>query len=812
MAEPVLSYELKSLLTKIKSDIVAEYPIQTISLNYLVLAILDNQFCDGHYVIRKLMMDTTIDEFRQYVIDRISVDCANSVKQNDNMQFSVEYDKMAESIADGHNSVVTSSLMLNSIIMGDDDMIRQLTKIGVTTDQLVNAVSEQSANNSNADNSVIGARRKAAKKSSAKAKVETANNKTTTVPNIRVIPDESNIVEANCLNLVREASKGVYDNIVGFDSEIDTVFDVLGKYGRNTVAIVGQRGVGKTSIVYKIAKRLYEYDCPKPFRDKYVMKLGDAISTVLIKEMNKHGKYIAFIDDAERLFANKDSETNNMFVLTELFQSPNVCTIISFNEAAYAKHIESKPEYARYLHKVTVKEPEGDDVFRIVKSGCKLYGDYNNVAFTDDNIIDSIRLAKRFITTEKCPMSALNILDASASYVRMREKESTEMTELRGRIKDIDSKISSIPSTASSDDYNTKDELTRERVTLTRKLKTLEDAEDGKQLSVTCNDIKCVVSEITNIPITELGDDERERLKRLEGNLKDVVIGQDDAISDITKAVRRQRVGLSNPDKPVVMLFVGTTGTGKSFLAKRLAFEMFGDEKNMVRLDMSEYSDKTSVNKMYGSSPGYIGYEDGGVLTEAIKRNNRCVLLLDEIEKAHDDIFNVLLQVFDEGRLTDNKGSLIDFKNVIIIMTSNVGAKNVSEKTATIGFCKHDDNVENKDIILKSIKKTFKPEFINRIDNICYFNKLSDDSLRRIIVNEIDKVAVKVEELGYHLDESITRGKLVDDIFDNVKEKSEYGARPILREIQQKLEDRLTDCIIEKQVEKGYKFVYNDIY
>lgn len=247
-------------------------------------------------------------------------------------------------------------------------------------------------------------------------------------------------------------------------------------------------------------------------------------------------------------------------------------------------------------------------------------------------------------------------------------------------------------------------------------------------------------------------------------------------------------------------------------LAKRLAYEMFGDEKNMVRLDMSEYSDKTSVNKLYGTSPGYIGYEEGGVLTEAIKKNNRCVLLLDEIEKAHSDIYNVLLQVFDEGRLTDNKGTLVDFKNVIIIMTSNVGAKNVTEKTTRIGFGKQNEDEQDKEIILKSIKKEFKPEFINRIDNICYFNKLTDDNLRTIIKIEIEKVHKKVINLGYDLDYEILNGKLVDSIFEKIKEESEYGARPILREIQTQLEDKLTDFIINNEVPKGYFFTYNNIY
>lgn len=247
-------------------------------------------------------------------------------------------------------------------------------------------------------------------------------------------------------------------------------------------------------------------------------------------------------------------------------------------------------------------------------------------------------------------------------------------------------------------------------------------------------------------------------------------------------------------------------------LAKRLAYEMFGNEKNIVRLDMSEYADKTSVNKMYGSSPGYVGYDEGGILTEAIKKNNHCVLLLDEIEKAHEDVFNVLLQVFDDGRLTDNKGTLVDFKNVIIIMTSNVGAKDVSEKRSLIGFNQPNEDKRNVEIIRSAIKKTFKPEFINRIDNICFFNKLTDDNLRQIIINEVRKVNQKLENIGYGLDDEICNGKLIDSIFNKVKDEAEYGARPILREIQLQLEDKITDYIIDNDTKPGFIFTYNDIY
>lgn len=500
--------------------------------------------------------------------------------------------------------------------------------------------------------------------------------------------------------------------------------------------------------------------------------------------------------------------------LAELFKTPNIYTIFTMTDSAYSKYVTSKPEFARLIHKIDIKVPDDNKIYDIVKSRSVVYENYNSVSFGDNSIREGIRLAKRFVTNEQCPASALNILDAAGSYVKMREVEGHTITALRNRLKEIETEKNSIQNSSSAKDFDRKDDLIREEIEINKQINLIEAKQNKNQVKtpVTTSDVKAAVSEMLNLPLSEMDDDEKGKLKRLSDNLRSVVIGQDDAINDIARAVKRQRVGLQNPNKPIVMLFVGTTGTGKSFLAKRLAYEMFGSEKSIVRLDMSEYSDKTSAAKLYGTSPGYVGYDDGGVLTEAIKKNGRCVLLLDEIEKANDEVFNVFLQVFDEGRLSDNKGTVVDFKNVIIIMTSNVGAKDISEKRTPIGFGSHDEGTMDREIIKKAIKSTFKPEFINRIDNICYFNKLTDDNLRQIIVNEVNNVKKKIEEIGFGMDYELCNGRLIDSIFNKIKEESEYGARPILREIQFQLEDKLTDYIIDNEVEPGHIFSYNDIY
>jgi len=824
MAEPILSYELKSLINKIKQQYIVEFPIQIITPNYLLLAMIEEKSCDAYNVISKLMMDSTINEFKQYVIDRIMIDGAESMKQNDKPEFSDVYDRLAGEIMDSGASLVTSSLMLNSIINNDPEIVKQLTMLGVTPDQVNDTVIAYNTT-ANVNNKEIKANKWNRKKTKS---IDSDSGATTltidelnkflgktgnTQPN-RVIPNENNIVETNCKNLVRIASTGAYDNLIGYDDIIDKIFNIFSKYERNTVAIVGPSGVGKTTIVNLLAKRIYEQNCPKQFRDKYVMEFGDTITSLIVKEMVKMNKYIGFIDKTENMFANKENEANTYMFLTELFKTQSVCTIFTMNENAYAKYVKSKPDFERLVNKIEIKVPDDGLLFDIVKTKSEIYEDYNNVSFSDECINESIRLAKRFITNENCPASALNIIDTTGAYVRMKEGENETIRNLRQRLNEIEIEKNSIPNSSSAEDFDRKDQLIREEIRINNEINQIENRlnNSNQRTEITVSDIRVSVSQMLNIPLTELDDDERQKLKTLSDNLRSVVIGQDEAIEDITRAVRRQRVGLSNPNKPIVMLFVGTTGVGKSFLAKRLAYEMFGDEKNIVRLDMSEYSDKTSAAKLYGTSPGYVGYDDGGVLTEAIKKNNRCVLLLDEIEKANDEVFNVFLQVFDEGRLSDNKGTVVDFKNVIIIMTSNIGAKDVSEKMAHIGFNAHDEENRDRDIIKNAIKKTFKPEFINRIDNICYFNKLTDDNLRQIIINEVAKVNTKLESLGYHLDNEILTGKLIDSIFEKVKNESDYGARPILREIEFQLEDKLTDYIINNNVEKGFVFQYNDIY
>ena len=817
MAAPILSYEFKSLLNKIKQETVREFPIQVISVNYLMYAILNTRSHEVTNWLSSNMISSTIEELRQIVINKMTADSSMSVQvMPDSVKFSKEYDNIAERVSNDGEFIVSSSAMFVDIVRNDSDYKKFFAKNGFTPDMIADGMaSKQGGGDIVKFESEGDGHPEEKKKKKPKAKKltqkEIEDGEKQFKNGVRLIPEDNNIVESSSVNMVREAGNGLYGEYVGLDQTIDSVFDILGKCDKNTVAIVGDRGVGKTSLLRNLAQRLYDQNCPKQFKEMYLVRFDDHISSVIINEMNKNRKYICCIEDFEKMFLVKEYEQQNMAVLKELMNAKNVCTIFTANDTAYVKNIESKPEFARYIEKITLGELSEEDMFTAVKNGTRRLSEYHSVNVSDDCIKTSIRLAKTHISSERLPSSALDLIDAACSYTRIHQQEPDEIAGMRRKLNDIALKKSRISNSSDAEAFDEKDRLIREEIELKRELTALENKHDEEFVDLADSDIRQALSIKTNIPMSELGTDEKTKLKSLKDNLMSVVIGQDDTVEAVCRAVKRQRVGLSNPDKPCVMMFVGTTGTGKSFMAKRLAYEMFGDEKNMVRLDMSEYSDKTSVTKLYGSAPGYVGYEEGGILTEAIKKNNRCVLLLDEIEKANDEVFNVFLQVFDDGRLTDNKGNMVDFKNVIIIMTSNVGAKDVTEKVSKIGFGHHDEETENKEIILKSIKKQFKPEFINRIDNICYFNKLSDDSLKQIVKNEVKKVRKKVQNIGYDLADDILDGQLIENIFVKIKEETEYGARPILREIQLQLEDRLTDYIIDNSVEKGFVFTYENI-
>ena len=470
------------------------------------------------------------------------------------------------------------------------------------------------------------------------------------------------------------------------------------------------------------------------------------------------------------------------------------------NKCCSEDYYKDKPILVQSIHRIRLEEKTEDEAIEIAKSRAERLGKFHAVRYTDEAIEAAVRLGKKHVPSAVLPKTALDLMDETGAVISMNNGDDAEVERLEKRLAEIAEERENLES------YDRYDELTREQIQIKSEIerrlkqKSMED----ERTDVTADMVREVISKRAAVPVTRITEHDIEGLKTLGPNLLKSVIGQNEAVNEVCRAVKRKRMGLTDPSKPVVLFFAGSTGTGKTYLAKKLAEELFGTEKNLTRLDMSEYNDRMSVNKLYGSSAGYVGYERGGILTEAIKKKPNSILLLDEMEKACDDVHDVFLQIFDDGRLTDNKGYTVDFSNTVIIMTSNVGAKEAAAHGGGIGFVKSDGS--NKDIFLKSMKRKFKPEFINRIDKTVFFNRLSDDNLRNIVRLELEKVRARVRKLGYDIDESYLNGGLTDLVMVDVKDKGEYGARPVIHSIQHIVEDRLTDYIIENSSEEGTVF------
>lgn len=615
-----------------------------------------------------------------------------------------------------------------------------------------------------------------------------------------------------------------YD-IVGRDDIFRTIFRTFAKKHGKNVLIVGQDCIGKTAILRHVGKLLARKKCPSYFkgfqlvefdRNKLVrnVEFGSSFESNLTRienEAAKNGKYIICIDDlGEILDTQRIREAFITFAANE--KIPFIATI---SELWYKKMMATEPSALNTFTVIKLEDISEEKAREAIKERKEYFEIYHEVCFPDEVVDECLNICKKHFNNKPLISSVFEVMDnIGAKYM-------TTDIEAPDTIKNLKDKLSAIKEEKQrlkleqKIDYDKLDELTNEEITIKSLLKletkTINLNREPRQTNI--NDVYEVVSDLLNMEIKKSDCFDREKLKSLNNRLKEIVVGQDEAIDEVCRVVKRQQVGLSNNNKPSVFLFAGSTGIGKTYLAKQLAKHVFGDEKKFVRLDMSEYSDKMSSSKLIGSSAGYIGYEDGGILTEAIKKNKQCVLLLDECEKADEKIFDVFLQVFDEGRLTDNKGVTVSFKDVIIIMTSNVGAKEVSENKGGIGF----NAIENRDanersIYEKAIKKKFKPEFINRIDKIVCFNKLTGDNLEKIIKLELDKVNEKLIEIGYSLDND-SYDPIVKKIMENISEQKEYGARPIIREIQRVVEDKITDIIIENDsIKKGHKFNADEIF
>lgn len=621
-----------------------------------------------------------------------------------------------------------------------------------------------------------------------------------------------------CTDLNTLAELGTIDKLVGRENEIESIIRTLGRRKKNNVIIVGGAGVGKTCLAEGLAYKIVEGTVPKFLKGKKLISLdmtalmaGTTLRGMfeervkgLLDEIKESREYILFIDNIGNVMGNKTKNDYDIAsMLSHSLDNGEVQVIGTADFSSFRSTFDKDPTLLRRFQKLIIDAPTKEGSRDILNGIQQNYADFHNVTYEQEAIDACVDLADKYITERNLPDSAIDVLDEAGAVIGTKnDTESKEIIELREKIYKLKTDIDKLKK---ENKYDEADALEKEQKRTANNLaefvKREEEFKRQHRPIVGIETIYDIISSKTGIPLNRLSTDDKKKLSNIDERLKQNVIGQDEAIDIICKALKRHRVGFKKNGCQFSALMLGRTGVGKTLIAKQLAKEMFGDESALIRFDMSEYPDKTAVNKLIGSNPGYVGYEEGGQLTEAVKNRKYCVLLLDEIEKADPEVYNIFLQVLDEGFLTDNAGQKVDFKNVIVLFTSNAGAKAASDFGKGIGFNNNEEE-NQKRILLKQLKNKFPPEFLNRLDNVIYFNALNDDDLRKIIRLEISKLQERMLEIGYTLtyDEPT-----VDYILNIVKEQKEYGARPIVRAIQDEIEDKVTDLLLENDYD-DHKF------
>lgn len=638
------------------------------------------------------------------------------------------------------------------------------------------------------------------------------------------IDEDSNIYKYS-KDLNQAALDGKIDPIIGRSKEIERVIQVLLRRTKNNPVLIGEPGVGKTAIAEGLAQKIVEGDVPDIIKDYRVMSLdigaliagtkyrGDFEERLkgVITELEESSDTILFIDEFHTLVGAGAAEgaMDASNILKPSLTSGDLQIIGATTIDEYRKNVEKDAAFERRLQPILVEEPSVGDSIEILKGLRDKYEAHHKVTITDEAIEGAVVLSKRYINDRYLPDKAIDLIDEAASKLRVKGyKPPTDIIEQKTK---LDSLRSEKDQAVTLQEFERAASLRDEIRTLEESLdeETAEWKKDKKNSAMVVghDNIAKIVSDWTGVPVTKLDEEEAKRYLGLDKTLKSVVIGQDEAIDSITRAIKRARVGLKDESKPVgSFIFVGPTGVGKTYLAKEIAKELFGDEKAMIRIDMSEYMEKHSVARLVGSPPGYVGHEEGGQLTEAVRTKPYSVVLFDEIEKAHPDVFNMLLQILDDGRLTDSQGREVDFKNTIIILTSNVGAGLIESKS-TLGFSTSDDHSRGEyekmvEIIDQELKNSFKPEFLNRLDDIIVFKTLEEESIEKIVALMLDEMLERLEDLGY---KAKYNKKLVKLVSDKAFDKT-YGARPLQRYIQKHIEDDLSEAILDGSIEKDKEF------
>ena len=713
---------------------------------------------------------------------------------------------MEDSIRGGYAYIGTEHLLAGILREGNNMAVRILRSAGVDARQLYTALMK--------------------KLTAAPRAAQSGDSRTPAAGSAKEDGKGSKTLAEFTRDLTADARTGKLDPVIGRDDEIQRVIQILSRRTKNNPCLIGEPGVGKTAIAEGLARKIAMGDVPENLLDKKLLSLDlsgmvagtkyrgefeERIKKVM-QEVQKDGNIILFIDELHTIVGAGSAEgaVDAANIIKPALGRGEIQIIGATTLNEYRKYIEKDAALERRFQPVTVGEPNQEAALEILKGLREKYEQHHKLHITDEALEAAVSLSARYINDRFLPDKAIDLMDEAASRVRMEQEEpSDELKSLEEKIaalsKDKDAAIA-------AQDFEKAAQLRdiekdyREQVEIQRDKRRKANQEHR---DVTAEDIAAVVSGWTGIPVTRMTEDEGQRLLHMEDVLHERVVGQDEAVKAVARAIRRGRVGLKDPKRPIgSFLFLGPTGVGKTELCKSLAEAMFGDENAMIRIDMSEYMERHTVSRLIGSPPGYVGHDEGGQLTEKVRRKPYSVVLFDEIEKAHEDVWNILLQILDDGRITDSQGRTVDFKNTVIVMTSNIGAKALTAAGAKLGFDADDKKAEAdadaayaqaKETVLAELRQTFRPEFLNRIDDIIVFRALTEPDIEEVARRMLKTVAARMETMGIHLDAGDAAVKeLAREGFD-----PKYGARPLRRAIQSKVEDAVAEKLLEGTLKEG---------
>ena len=614
-------------------------------------------------------------------------------------------------------------------------------------------------------------------------------------------------------NLTNKAKNNELDLVIGRDKEIQRVIQILNRRSKNNPCLIGEPGVGKTAIAQGLAIKIANQNVPAKLLNKevYLLDMTSVIAGTqfrgqfesrmkgIIDECKEYGNIILVIDEIHNIIGAGDGEhsMNAANILKPSLSNGEIQLIGTTTLTEYRKYIEKDTALERRFQQVLVEEPNIDDSIHILEGIKKYYEEYHKVKISTDVIKQTVIMSEKYIHDRFLPDKAIDILDEACSRINLENKDLYQLEMLKQELKNVQAQKEEVAQADTTEDYQKAADLKTKECKLIEEIDKIN--KKMKPRNLTIQDIATVIESWTKIPVKKITEAETQKLLNLETNLHKRVIGQEEAVNAVSRAIRRNRAGLQNEKRPPSFIFVGPTGVGKTELAKSLAYEMFGSEDSIIRIDMSEYMESHSTSKLIGAPPGYVGYDDAGQLTEKVKRKPYSIILLDEIEKAHPDVFNILLQVLDDGKLTDSQGNTVSFANTIIIMTSNAGS---NLNTNSIGFGKQ---TVDKNKIEDSLKEVFRPEFLNRIDEIIVFNSLNKDELLQIVDLMLKDTikALKAKDISFEI--SDTAKQFILDKGTNIK----FGARPLRRAIQRYLEDEISEKILKGELTNGQTIKIN---